>query len=636
MLKYLFGVAALCVSDVLMAQLQLVPLDNNPQLIQYIEQQRAQHPHAQYRNQVVCPTTTLSLPFFDDFSRVDSFYPACSHWQDNHAYINQDMAYFPPTVGVATLDGLSPQGQPYNQLASTSISSPADTLTSQPINLAGRTAADKIYLSYYYQPQGLGDRPEASDSLFLEFKNSAGAWQSIQTYPGIAPTISTQVLFPFTQAFVHIADTSYLHGDFQFRFRNYASVTGNNDHWHIDYVYINANRDTTGGVAYTDVAFSLPPVSPLSRYTAMPYRHFIDTMLNDTMAMYCHNLSNVSGTLDRAYQVEDINSGAVLLNTPIPALTYAPSPNANDTTSGTFINSFAPFAPADTTTLHSVYTIINPTDFQNNPLFANSDTVHRYTKLNNYYAYDDGTAETRLIAQGIGTEVAIQFQSTVDDTLRGIYFHLPYFTNRNAELDYVNIKVWLGDLNNEVFSRDIYRLRYVLGFNGMYYFELADFADSLTPIFIPANTTFYVGWQQASTTPVPIGFDRSSDAREYTFYYTNGAWTNFDIKGAALVRPLLSMSPNYPITSAEKLPSTPNALAWSVFPNPTREYLQIDWKTTSQRPERIFIYNQLGQCVLQQTYNLNINVATLPVGIYTIQIATNGGQTTTQRFVKYD
>ncbi len=622
------------------AQVSLQPLENNQQILDYISQKRAAG-NFFYRNAQVCPLQTLNLPFFDDFAKVDSFYPKCTHWVDNQAFINANYAYLPPTIGTATLDGLNQYGQPHQNNASPAVSSPADTLTSQPINLQGRTANNNVYFSFYAQPQGLGDRPEEGDSLILEFKNRAGDWLHIWSQAGVAPTVSTLTILPFAQQFIFLQDTAFFHPDFQFRFRNLASITGNNDHWNIDYVYLDQNRSPNNST-YPDVAFNGLPVSPIKYYSALPLRHFSDTLFNDTLEMNCQNLSALSGTLDRVYTVRDLN-GASLLNAAIPAVTYSPSPNNNDVLGTNFLASFSPFAPVDTTTLLSTYTILNPSDFQNNPLFAANDTVYKQTKINNYFAYDDGTAEARLIAQGIGTQVAVGFRTVLEDTLRGIYFHLPYFTNRNSELDFINIQVWLSSLgnNNQVFSRDIYRLRYVGGFNGFYYFELADFADSLTPVYIPANTDFYVGWQQSSSIPVPVGFDRNNNAEQRTFMYINGSWQNIGIEGAILIRPLLSMSPDYDIVAVDKLPAVSKngqkTANFGLYPNPANDILHInlhDCIDCNNSPQKIEIYNQLGQLIQSQAYNPQINISNLPNSLYWLRLDYEGGYSSQQPFIK--
>ena len=61
----------------------------------------------------------LQIPFFDDFSTYslptdDPEIPGdLRRWEDDFAHINQTMAILPPTIGVATLDGLDETGYPY-------------------------------------------------------------------------------------------------------------------------------------------------------------------------------------------------------------------------------------------------------------------------------------------------------------------------------------------------------------------------------------------------------------------------------------------------------------------------------------------------------------------------------------------
>ena len=66
----------------------------------------------------------------------------------------------------------------------------------------------------------------------------------------------------FKQYYVQVRDTKliagpkYFYEDFQFRFRNIASISGNNDHWHIDYVRLDKNRSVVEqDTVIRDVAF---------------------------------------------------------------------------------------------------------------------------------------------------------------------------------------------------------------------------------------------------------------------------------------------------------------------------------------------------------------------------------------------
>ena len=55
---------------------------------------------------------TIKLPFLDECS-YDGPYPSATHWLDLDPFINKEMAESPPSVGVATFDGLNSEGMPY-------------------------------------------------------------------------------------------------------------------------------------------------------------------------------------------------------------------------------------------------------------------------------------------------------------------------------------------------------------------------------------------------------------------------------------------------------------------------------------------------------------------------------------------
>ena len=103
---------------------------------------------------------TIALPFLDDFSKED-IYPDASLWIDSNVFINRDYPIQPPTLGAATFDGVSKTGCPYDTTAGSTVSLPADKLTSKPINLA-LTPGDSVYLSFYCQAEGRGNDPESS------------------------------------------------------------------------------------------------------------------------------------------------------------------------------------------------------------------------------------------------------------------------------------------------------------------------------------------------------------------------------------------------------------------------------------------------------------------------------------------
>ena len=119
-------------------------------------------------------TTVLALPFFEDFS-VNTLTPNASKWQNQDVFVNKDFPFNPTNTGAATFDVLDETGQVYS--TASSVPFIADYLTSHRIRLDSLfgtderelTPADSLYLSFWYQPQGRGDKPETNDSLILQF-----------------------------------------------------------------------------------------------------------------------------------------------------------------------------------------------------------------------------------------------------------------------------------------------------------------------------------------------------------------------------------------------------------------------------------------------------------------------------------
>lgn len=122
---------------------------------------------------------SIQLPFFDDFS-TSNIFPDQSLWDGRSVFVNKDFPYMPVNIGVATFDAIDSSGNIY----STGSIAPfeADRLTTQNIRLDSifiqdarkLTPADSVYLSFFYQPQGVGDIPQLRDSLILEFSRYTG------------------------------------------------------------------------------------------------------------------------------------------------------------------------------------------------------------------------------------------------------------------------------------------------------------------------------------------------------------------------------------------------------------------------------------------------------------------------------
>ena len=107
-----------------------------------------------------------------------------------------------------------------------------------------------------------------------------------------------------------INDPYYLHNSFQFRFKNYATLSGNFDHWHLDYIKLDNFSISNDTSNINDVAFVYDSPSFLKRYNEMPWSHFKDNMndeINDTINILLRN-NQASINVDYQYNVYDDGS----------------------------------------------------------------------------------------------------------------------------------------------------------------------------------------------------------------------------------------------------------------------------------------------------------------------------------------
>src|SRR5688500_1498851 len=161
------------------SQLKIYPASHTTTIKNGVVQKKSGK-SASARTQELVPR---SLPFWDDFSRTPVYdksdtaanYPTDSLWVEDsdNVSINNGLAIHPPSVNVATFDGLDSTYSPYN--LQPTFNGVRDVLTSQPIKLAEVVEADRnsVYLSFFYQWSGNGEPPDSRDYLRVEFKNDA-------------------------------------------------------------------------------------------------------------------------------------------------------------------------------------------------------------------------------------------------------------------------------------------------------------------------------------------------------------------------------------------------------------------------------------------------------------------------------
>ncbi len=550
----------------------------------------------------------LSLPFIDDFSQ-QWVYPDTNLWEDFNVYINSDFADNPKSYGVATFDGLKPDGKPYNFIDATAHGI-ADYLTSKPIDLSNVT--DSVYLSFYYQPQGNGNQPENKDSLVLEFKlpNDTN-WYHQWAVPGSANQ-------PFQLVMVYV-DTLFYKSGFQFRFKNYATLSGNVDHWNVDYIRLDDQR-TFDDTTLKDVAFITDNYGMLNEFSAMPWTHYIqDTIANmatDMTVTYRNNQDSILAVFYKYQVIDELNQQVELYPTTISSKNvnkygYLIEPQAvyNQPANDFYFPVNNSYGNTTVFQIKNYFDLSSYSDFN-----QKNDTVYSYQVFDKYYAYDDGCAEGGYGVFGVQAKLAHQFDIKRQDTLAAIdvYFNP---ISEDMSIKTFRFTVW-SSLTPEtiVYQESGYsQPSYQMGRNGFVRYLLEN------PVILPAGT-YYFGWEKISDTPLNVGWDVNNDHSDKVFYNASGFWVNTSFTGSLMLRPVFGPSGiNSVFTYKNNQPDI------TIYPNPANHSFSILRLDTTLCDVQLF--NIEGKQVLQitQPANRTINVQHLPEGLYIVVIRTNNG-----------
>lgn len=517
-----------------------IPLDARPAL-ELLNQRK-----------VNCPVLPAqNLPFFEDFSNQGPF-PSCGKWVDRDVFVGDGYAVRAPSLGAATFDGLNENGRPYSPGLANTQTAPSDSLTSQPINLAG---LPNVYLYYEYQRGGNGDRPEVADSFWVEGRTAAGTWTILNRHAGGGNDTAFVVGLSTLPA-------SCLHGAFQLRFRNSATCNGNNDHWHLDYVYINTVPVTLhqppllpGGI-FPDAAFARKPKLFLKNYTSMPLSHFktnvlaqIDTV--PTFTVINHNTGNSSDMERKNWNITDVGTGQRVyfadggtrngvLRPQVPYDdVFTIDPFGFSPLRSSFIQNYS----GSTMSLRAQYSFRTN---NNNTLEPRNDTAYQTATFADYYAYDDGEAESRVIVQALQNELAVEYTSLNADRVWGFMAHIPYSLGSITATDVINVHFYKDTLQTRVWSENgiiPFRLQAQATnmLNGWWTFQFNACDSNL--LKVNAGQKFFIGMERVSgTNAVPVGLDRSNGGfRSKSWSKTNSTWSRFGntLNGALMIRPLM-------------------------------------------------------------------------------------------------
>lgn len=517
-------------------------------------------------------TKALELPIWEDFSSTKTTAPNTDLWYGSTTVrVNDGLAIRPPSIKVATFDGVDSTGRPYNG-TDVLAKGYADKLESQTIDLTTIDVSERssVYLSFAYQMRGRGETPDIGDRLLVSFRDTS-AWVPVDTIE------SSTSLLPdrFYTAIIPVSNVRFYHPEFRFRIQNFSRLSGPYDTWNVDYIYLDKGR-TANDVSFPDRTISEPPTSLLGKYRMVPLKHFrkdstktpptvlatnlLDFVPYTTPPSQSKQTFNISTSVQISYR-----ANGVVTDRPFTQLDFQDTSklflqkDIYTELSGEVIANVVPKTPG-VDSVGVVYkfnidagdnNIIDPDGdgiFKPNgdrdidegegdydpakwsPInFKTNDTTSVSFLLLNKYAYDDGVAEYGAGLNQPGAQLAYEYNlvGAVKDTITHLEVYFPRFGDESSQL--IDLRIWT-DLTKDPVYTEITTLQRSQ--------QNAFWVKKLLPAII-VGEKFYIGWRQSSSAVIAAGLDKNTDSGDRMFYNTDGTWVaNTLIRGSLMLRPV--------------------------------------------------------------------------------------------------
>ncbi len=560
---------------------------------------------------IMADSSQIELPFWDDFSTAQLF-PDSTKWVVNAASPNvlPGTGLDPPTVNVTVFDGWDAFGKPYS--GEELMNGPGDSLVSRFINMTKvpDNLRNTVYISFFWQKEGLGEKPDAPDSIRLQLKNIRNSWITVWSKAGPDVEETGQ----FFQEIIQVSRAEYFFPYFQFRFQSFNRISGGYDNWNIDYVYMNYGRNATD-LSYEDRALTSIPSSFLKPYTAMPYDQFIVHISDHLQPVQVgfYNLHHFvqpiefTALIRDTTKIYDVMDDHKVLD-PNPGgferrLIYSDDvdPDAFDDQNDTL-----------SLELQTVFYIKSGDTlaFGGKIDYRVNDTTYSKVLLSDQLGYDDGTAEWAAGLSDSGGKIAYRFIVNKPDGITAVKFYFPNFSSGNSDRNF-NLMIW-DNLSEGVEGRLLVEEHVVQsspGLNEYMTYELG------RPVAV--TDTFYVGYEQEVPGFFAVGLDKNTDSGSEIFFNTNGVWEqNTKLRGSLMIRPVFGFK------KAVGLREEKVFRGIRVFPNPSRGWVEVAGKING-----VVVNDILGRQCLQaggSDGKMSLDLSAFPNGMYFVNIRKEG------------
>ena len=442
----------------------------------------------------------------------------------------------------------------------------------------------------------------------------------------------------FVSVYLPIEKKSYLVKGFRFRFKNYTSLSKdasharNEDFWHLDMVWLNANRSIQQ-TNVQDVAF-VSEITPLyTRYKALPMSHFSKVSVNDfrlTIPAKFANFDTEDRKLKFNLAVKKNHTGDKVnfttYETDLPAkMTASERDILTD-----FDVDFYDFIAEDTAHYASgEYDFLYYFTDNTNPLYSQyrwNDTCRAKLILADYYAYDDGTPEAGYgLRDAPMGRVAYKYDMLQPDTLRAIsmYFN-PTMLASNTTF---NLCVWAKADNGEpgelLYKATSVRVKYTDGIYSFVDYEIEKEGILSGAENLVVDKSFFIGWEQPNDVLLNVGVDLNTNLSNRLYYNLGFEWDKSVQSGALMMRPVLGERESTTFVAPVLVQQV------TLYPSVANEKVTI---RCEEEIQHIFVYDMSGTRVVY-TQDSEISVQNLSDGMYVAVVKTKSGSLKSARFM---